>query len=65
MHACLLERQQRKRNVRVVPEFEEVSSHKGQAAGRVQLHHLQVLLRHLPHGGAATLEQGRVVEVPL
>lgn len=49
----------------MVPEFEEVRSHKGQAAGGVELHHLQVLLRHLPHGGAAPLEQSRVVEVPL
>lgn len=54
-----------KGDVRVVPEFEEVRSHKRQAAGGVQLHHLQVLLRHLPHGGAAPLEQRRVVEIPL
>ena len=51
--------------IRVVPQLEEVGAHKGQGAGGMLFNLLQVLLRHLPHGGAASLKQRWVVEVPL
>ena len=51
--------------VRVVPHLEEVSSDVGQGAGGVAPDHLQILLGHLPYGGATARKQGRVMEVPL
>lgn len=49
---------------RVVPELEEVGADVGQGAG-VLAHQAQVLLGQLPHGRAAALEQGGVVQVAL
>lgn len=51
-------------NSRVVPQLEEVGPDIGQGA-RVLSHNVQVLLGQLPHGGAAALEQGGVVQVAL
>lgn len=48
-----------------MPELEEVGSYVRQRAGRILLHHLQILLSHFPHRGAAALKQCWVVEVPL
>lgn len=48
-----------------MPQLEEVGAYEGQGAGWMLLDHLQVLLRHFPHGRAGPFKQRWVVEVPL
>lgn len=48
----------------MVPQLEEMGPHVRQGAG-VLPHDVQVLLGQLPHGGAAALKQGGVVQVAL
>lgn len=55
---------QMRRNVRVVPQLEDVSTDERQTAGWVFLHNLQVLLSHLPHRWTTAFKQSRVVEIP-
>lgn len=52
------------RNLRVVPQFEDVSTDVRQTAGWVFLHNLQVLLSHLPHRWTTAFKQSRIVEIP-
>lgn len=52
-------------DIRVMPEFKQMSSDVWQRAGHVFLHNLQIFLHHLPHGRVTALEQRWVVQVPL